>query len=104
MLTLDQLISEATALSDVDKATLIEKIMESMAEQIEQDLLRQGVQKAQDRIAEIDSGAVSTIPGDLALAQISETLQRMKYEFHPAALQEYYEPNAFTPNRHLDGR
>jgi hypothetical protein len=34
MLTLDQLISEATALPDATKAILIDKILESMTEQI----------------------------------------------------------------------
>ena len=34
MLTLDQLISEATALPDADKAILIDKIVESMKGQI----------------------------------------------------------------------
>lgn len=66
MLTLDQLIAEATALPDDAKAILIDKITESMVEQIDQDLLIAGVKKAQERIAEIDSGAVQTIPGDIA--------------------------------------
>jgi hypothetical protein len=61
MLTLDQLISEATALPDAAKAILIDKIVESMARQIDQDILMAGVKKAQERIAEIDYGAVQTI-------------------------------------------
>ena len=76
MLTLDQLISEATALPDAAKALLIDKIVESMTSQIdsasqtlcERDISIEGVQKAQERIAEIDSGAVQTIPGDIALS------------------------------------
>ncbi len=72
MLALDRLISEATALPDADKAILIDKIVESMTSQIDQDILREGVKKAQDRIAEIDSGAVQTIPGDIALSQIRQ--------------------------------
>jgi Putative addiction module component len=72
MLTLDQLISEATALPDAAKAILIDKITESMVDQIDQNLLMAGVKKAQKRIAEIDSGAVQTIPGDIALAQIRQ--------------------------------
>jgi hypothetical protein len=67
MITLDQLISEATALPDAAKAILIEKIMESMTEQVDQTLLSEGIQKAQERIFEIDNGAVQTIPGDVAL-------------------------------------
>jgi hypothetical protein len=72
MLTLDQLISEATALPDAAKAILIDKIVESMTSQIEQDILMAGVKKAQERIAEIESGTVQTIPGDIALAQIRQ--------------------------------
>ncbi len=74
MLTLDQLISEATALPDADKAILIDKIAESMTGQIDRDILLKGVQQAQERIAEIDSGAVQTIPGDIALAQVRQLL------------------------------
>jgi hypothetical protein len=80
MLTLDQLISEATALPDAAKALLIDKIVESMTGQIdsdpqtlcERDMLMEGVKKAQECIAEIDSGAVQTIPGHIALAQIRQ--------------------------------
>ena len=75
MQTLDQLISEATALPDADKAILIDKIMESKAEPTDRDILLEGVKKAQERIAEIDRGAVQTIPGDVALAQIRQLLQ-----------------------------
>ena len=72
MLTLEQLISEATALPDAAKAILIDRIVESMTGQIDQDILTEDVQKAQERMAEIDSGAVQTIPGDIALAQIRQ--------------------------------
>jgi hypothetical protein len=80
MLTLEQLISEATALPDAAKALLIDKIVESMTGQIDRDILTEGVNKAQERIAEIvgeaflqeNRGAVQTIPGDIALAQIRQ--------------------------------
>jgi hypothetical protein len=72
MLTLDQLISEATALPDADKTILIEKLMASMTEQLTENLFQEGIQKAQQRLAEIDNGTVQTIPGDLALAQIRQ--------------------------------
>jgi Putative addiction module component len=76
MLTLDQLISEAIALPDAAKALLIDKIVESMTSQMDRDILTEGVQKAQERIAEIDSGAVQTIPGDIALAQIRQLFKK----------------------------
>jgi hypothetical protein len=72
MLTLEQLISEATTLPDADKAILLEKIIESMSGQVDQNILSGGIKKAQERIAEIDSGAVQAIPGDIALAQVRQ--------------------------------
>jgi Putative addiction module component len=72
MITLEQLMSEATALPDAAKALLIDKIVESMTRQIDQDILMEGVKKAQERIAELDSGVVQTIPGDIALAQVRQ--------------------------------
>jgi Putative addiction module component len=76
MLTLEQLISEAIALPDAGKAILIEKIVESMAGEIDRDTLVARVQKAQERLAEIDSGAVQTVPGDIALAQIRQLAKK----------------------------
>lgn len=75
-LSLDQLISEATALPDAAKAVLVDKIVESMGEQIDQDILAAGVKKAQKRMAEIDRGVVQTIPGDIALAQIRQLSEK----------------------------
>jgi hypothetical protein len=40
------------------------------------DILVAGVQKAQERLAEIDRGAVQTVPGDIALAQIRQLAQK----------------------------
>jgi uncharacterized protein (DUF433 family) len=76
MLTLDQLISEATALPDAAKAILIDKIVESMTTQIDREILIEGVKKAQERIAEIDSGAVQTIPRDIALAKVRQLIEK----------------------------
>ncbi len=76
MLTLEQLISEATALPDAGKAILIDKIVESMEGQVDRDILVAGVQQAQERLAEIDSGAVQTISGDIALAQIRQLAKK----------------------------
>ena len=72
MLTLDQLISEATALPDAPKAILLDKVQESMTEQVDADTLMEGVRQAQERIAEVDSGTVETISGDIALAKIRQ--------------------------------
>ncbi len=64
MLTLEEIISAATALPDAGKAILIDKIVESITGQVYRDILLAGVQKAQERLVEIDRGAVQTIPGD----------------------------------------
>ncbi|MBD2424807.1 addiction module protein [Phormidium sp. FACHB-1136] len=75
MLSLEQIIAEATVLPDTDKTILIEKLIESMAEQLDKDLLLKGIQKAQERLAEIDNGTIQAIPGDIALAQIRQFLE-----------------------------
>lgn len=75
MLTIDQLISEAIALPNAAKALLIDKIVASMDSQIDPEVAIEGVKKAQECIAEIDRGAVETIPGDIALAQIRQLLK-----------------------------
>ncbi|NMF83159.1 addiction module protein [Nodosilinea sp. P-1105] len=75
MLSLDQLIAEATALPAADKTILLEKLVESMAGQLDQDVLREGIQTAQARLAEIESGAVQTIPGEVALAQVRQLIE-----------------------------
>jgi hypothetical protein len=43
-----------------------------MTVEIAQNILMEAVQKAQERIAEIERGAVQTIPGDIALEQIRQ--------------------------------
>jgi Putative addiction module component len=50
--------------------------LESIQRHIDQDLLSEGVKKAQERMAEIDSGAVQTIPGDIALSHIRQLTQK----------------------------
>jgi hypothetical protein len=75
MLTLDQLIAEATILPDADKTIFIEKLIESMAEQLDQDCLLKGIQKAQERLVEIDNGTVQAISGDIVLAQIRRIIE-----------------------------
>jgi hypothetical protein len=47
-----------------------------MTVQIDRDMSIEAVRKAQERIAEIDSGAVQTIPGDAALAQIRQLFKK----------------------------
>jgi hypothetical protein len=74
MLTLEQLISEATALPDASKAILLDRIMESMAIDADRDVLDEGIKIAQTRLAEIENGTVQTIPGDIALAQVRQLL------------------------------
>jgi hypothetical protein len=89
MLTLEQLIAAATALPDAGKAILIDKIVESMTGQIDssaytkgdRDILTEGVQKAQERLDEIDSGAVQTVPGDVGLAQIRQLYKKRNMNF-----------------------
>jgi hypothetical protein len=70
MLTLEQLITEATALPDADKTILIEKLVESMAEPMDQDMLREGIQNAQKRLAEIESAQCKLFLEKLPFAKV----------------------------------
>lgn len=83
MLSLEQLIAEATALPAADKTILLEKLVESMAGQLDRELLREGIQTAQARLAEIESGAVQTIPpgtltGLRGIAKRADAIQKMR--------------------------
>jgi hypothetical protein len=54
------------------QAILIDKIVENMTRQIDRDILMAVVKKAQERLVEIDGGAVQQISGDIALALIRQ--------------------------------
>lgn len=58
--------------SKIDKAIPFNKVMENMIEQLDPEKLSEGKRKAQARIAEVESGAVQTISGDVALAQVRQ--------------------------------
>ncbi len=60
----------------IEKAIIIDKIVNSITRQIEQDILMAGVKQAQGRTAEIDRGAVQTVPGDIAVAQIRQLSEK----------------------------
>jgi hypothetical protein len=64
-----------------------------MREQSDRDILAAGVQKAQERLAEVDSGANNS--WRCCLGTNTATCAAMKYEFHLAALQEYAEAVEF---------
>ncbi|NJK64047.1 MAG: addiction module protein [Synechococcaceae cyanobacterium SM2_3_1] len=53
----------------------LEKLVESMTGQLDQDWFLKGVQNAQERLAEIDDGKVQTIPGEVGLAQVRQLIQ-----------------------------
>jgi hypothetical protein len=55
VLTLEQLIAEATALPDSEKTILLEKIEESLTENVGQERLKEDIEKAQKRLTEIES-------------------------------------------------
>ena len=83
MLTLEQLIAEATALPAAAKTILLEKLVESMAGQLDEDVLREGIQTAQARLAEIESDTIQTIPpgtltGLRGIAQRADAIQKMR--------------------------
>ncbi|KPQ32877.1 MAG: hypothetical protein ACLFM4_00800 [Phormidium sp.] len=84
MLTLNQIISEATALSDSDKAVLIEKVMESMTEQREAASFQDRLISKTERSAAIDRmrGLLKTdqaTPTDQEVAAMLDERRLEKY-------------------------
>lgn len=70
--TIEELEAEALGLPTVQRARLVEKLIASL--DIEPDVENAWAEEVEKRHAEIESGAVSLLPG-------AETLARLKSEF-----------------------
>ena len=67
-LTLDALQAEVLKLSPADRARLLDVLLDSMDE--DQEVERQWEQVADERDAELESGAVSPVDGPAVLARL----------------------------------
>lgn len=65
-----QILEQAEQLSTSDRAELADRIVESLARDIPPDIAAAQIAEVRRRIAQVESGEVSLIPGDEALAHV----------------------------------
>jgi putative addiction module component (TIGR02574 family) len=66
------ILEEAEQLSVAERTELADRIVESLARNIPSDIAAAQVAEVRRRIAEVESGEVSLIPGDEALARVRQ--------------------------------
>ena len=66
------ILEEAEQLSAPERAELADRIVESLAHNIPSDIATAQVAEVRRRIAEVEAGEVSLIPGDEALARVRQ--------------------------------
>jgi putative addiction module component (TIGR02574 family) len=68
--TADQIFNEALSLPLEARAYLIERLVARLAEEVPGEIARAQLDEVHRRIAQVDSGEVSFIPGGDALARV----------------------------------
>ncbi len=66
------ILEEAEQLSAPERAELADRIVESLAHNIPSEIASAQVAEVRRRIAEVEAGEVSLIPGDEALARVRQ--------------------------------
>jgi putative addiction module component (TIGR02574 family) len=66
------ILEEAEQLSAAERAELADRLVESLAHDIQPDIAAAQVAEVRRRIAQVEAGEVSVIPGDEALARVRE--------------------------------
>ena len=69
-----QILGEAERLTAPERAELVDCIVEEFAQSIPPEIESAHISEVRRRIAEVESGKVSPIPGDEALAQVRRLL------------------------------
>ena len=64
------ILEEAEQLSAPERAELAERIVESLAHDIPEDIAQSQIAEVRRRIAQVDAGEVTLVPGDEALAHV----------------------------------
>jgi putative addiction module component (TIGR02574 family) len=67
---LAKILEEAEQLSTAERAELADRIVESLAHDISPDIEEAQIREVRRRIAEVESGNVTLIPGEEALSRI----------------------------------
>ena len=64
------ILEEAEQLSATERAELADRIVESLAHDIPPDIAQAQIAEVRSRIAQVEAGEVTLIPGEEALAQV----------------------------------
>ena len=64
------ILEEAEQLSAPERAELAERIVESLAHDIPEDIAQSQIAEVRRRIVQVDAGEVTLVPGDEALAHV----------------------------------
>lgn len=64
------ILEEAEQLSAAERAELADRIVESLAHNVPPDIAQAQITEVRRRIAEVESGEVTLIPGEEALAHV----------------------------------
>ena len=68
--TVAQILEEAGRLSALERAELADRLVESLAHDVPPDIAQSQITEVRRRIAQVESGEVGLIPGELALEQV----------------------------------
>ena len=70
-----ELFEKASALSDEERATLAGLLMESLESEVDPDVEEAWRVEIERRLAELDSGAVKTVPWDVVKARLLRRIE-----------------------------
>jgi hypothetical protein len=76
MLSVEELIQEALSLPNATRVFLVEKLMESLESDIDENIQNLWNIEAKKRRDEIRNHSVELIPGELALTQVRRILEK----------------------------
>ncbi|MBE9260343.1 addiction module protein [Dolichospermum sp. LEGE 00246] len=76
MLSVEELIQEALSLPNATRVFLVEKLIESLESDIDQNIQKSWNTEAKKRRDEIRNHTVEPISGEIALAQIRQILEK----------------------------
>ena len=76
--SVDEIYREALTLPPNLRATLTERLVASLAQDVPEEICRAQLEIIERRIAEVESGKVKLIPGDEALARARRVLSEAK--------------------------
>jgi len=74
--SLEQILEEALGLPDESKLTLAERLIESVSAHTPEAIEARQMAEVHRRIEDVQAGRVALIPGDKALAEVREALDR----------------------------